>query len=87
MSSLKNNINDFDHAELLRMIEYLQSNLHRRTEQLQRARTTVSGLRSRLNRMKTMLANQRQRILELYQMPSQDESSIDVEAATPIRDE
>lgn len=66
MKDKKENLEDFGKTELLNMISYLQTNLRRRTDQLRRARTTISGLKGRLAKMKGTIESQRQRILESY---------------------
>jgi len=66
MKEIKESLEGFDKAELLNMIDYLQTNLHRRNDQLRRARTTISVLKDRLSRMKSTVENQRKRIIELH---------------------
>lgn len=67
MKDKKENLEDFGKTDLLNMISYLQTNLRRRTDQLHRARITISGLKGRLAKMKDTIESQRKRILELYQ--------------------
>jgi len=67
MKDKKENLEDFGKTELLNMISYLQTNLRRRTDQLHRARITISGLKSRVAKMKDTIEGQRKRILESYQ--------------------
>ena len=67
MKDTKENLEDFSKTELLNMISYLQTNLRRRTEQLRRARITISGLKGRLAKMKGTVESQRKRLLESYQ--------------------
>jgi hypothetical protein len=66
MKDTKENLEDFGKTELLNMIRYLQTNLRRRTDQLHRARITISGLKGRLAKTKDTIERQRKRILELY---------------------
>jgi hypothetical protein len=69
MKDKKEPLEDFGKTELLNMINYLQTNLRRRTDQLHRARTTISAMKSRITKMKDTIENQRLRILELHPYP------------------
>jgi hypothetical protein len=63
---MSDNLNEFDQAELIKLVGFLQATLQKKTDQLRKTRLQLSNAKVRLAHMKTTVERQRQTILDHY---------------------
>ena len=62
----KDNLEEREKQELVRMVDELQSKLKKKKLELYKTRVKLNSAKSRLRKMKDTVVHQRNRILELY---------------------
>jgi hypothetical protein len=63
---MNSNLNQFDQAELIQLVGFLQETLQKKVDQLRKTKLQLDRAKIRLAHMKTTVEGQRQKILEHY---------------------